>query len=504
MRARWLLLLFVPLACWGQDSIQVGSKRFTESYILAEIAAQTVTETGVANAVHQPGLGNTGILFAALKSGAIDVYPEYTGTIAFELLGLARPHSIDELNRRLLNRGLAVGVPLGFSNSYALAMTEQRAAALGIRRISDLAGVAQLRFGLSQEFFNRRDGWRALKEAYGLPTGNVRGLDHGLAYKAIAAGQVDVVDVYATDAKIVRYRLRVLADDRHFFPAYDAVLLYRRDLPQRFPGAWGALQALEGRISAARMTAMNAAAELSGQPFGRIASDFLAAVPAGEGNERRRNLLESLFGGDFWRLTGQHCLLVFASLALSVAIGIPLGIGAQRAPRWRHVILGGAGILQTVPALALLAFLIAALDRIGTLPAIVALFLYALLPIVRNTYTGLVEVRRSLRESAVALGLPRSTQLWLIELPLAARSILAGIKTSAVINVGTATIAAFIGAGGYGERIVAGLAVNDSVMLLAGAIPSAAMALIVQGAFDALDRLVVPRGLRAQAEGTRR
>jgi len=504
VRATWLLLVLVPLACWGQDSIQIGSKRFTESYILGEIAAQTVTATGVATAVHQRGLGNTGILFAALESGAIDVYPDYTGTIAFELLGLTRPHSIDELNRRLYARGLEVGVPLGFSNSYALAMTERRAADLGIQRVSDLARLPQLRFGLSQEFFNRRDGWQALKKAYGLPNENVRGLDHGLAYEAIAAGQVDVVDVYATDAKIVRYQLRVLTDDRRFFSAYDAVLLYRRDLPQRFPGAWPALQALEGRISAARMTAMNAAAELSGQPFGRIASDFLAAAPARDGIERRRNFLDSLFGDDFWRLTGQHCVLVFASLALSAAVGIPLGIGAQRASRWRHLILGGVGILQTVPALALLAFLIAALERIGTLPAIVALFLYALLPIVRNTYTGLVEVRPSLRESAVALGLPRNTQLLLIELPLAARSILAGIKTSAVINVGTATIAAFIGAGGYGERIVAGLAVNDSAMLLAGAIPAAAMALIVQGGFDALDRVVVPRGLRAQAEGRRR
>jgi len=498
VRATWFLLALLPLAGWAQNPVQVGSKRFTESYILGEIVAQTVDATGTSKAVHRRGLGNTAILFAALQSGAIDVYPEYTGTIVFELLGLKRPQSIGELNRRLESRGLAVSVPLGFSNSYALAMTERQAAMLGVRSISDLVHLSGLRFGLSQEFFNRRDGWPALKDAYGLSTGNVRGLDHGLAYEAIAGGQVDVVDVYATDAKIVRYGLRVLIDDRGFFPAYDAVLLYRRDLPERFPDAWAALQALEGHISAARMTAMNAASEISGRPFARIAGEFLGAAPSVDGEEHRRNFLDSLFGDDFLRLTGQHCMLVFASLALSIGVGLPLGIGAQRAPRWRHVILGGVGILQTVPALALLAFLIAALDRIGTLPAIMALFLYALLPIVRNTYTGLLEVRPSLRESAVALGLPRSTQLLLIELPLAARSILAGIKTSAVVNVGTATIAAFIGAGGYGERIVAGLAVNDSAMLLAGAVPAAAMALLVQGGFDALDRVAIPRGLRGQ------
>jgi len=495
MRAAWLVLL-VPLACWPQDSIQVGSKRFTESYILGEILAQTVNKSGAAHAVHRRGLGNTGIVFAALESGAVDVYPEYTGTIAFELLNLKRPQSIAELNRRLLSRGLAVGVPLGFSNSYALAMTEGRAEALGVRNISDLARLPRLRFGLSQEFLNRRDGWQALKKTYRLRASNVRGLDHGLAYEAVAAGQVDVVDVYTTDAKIVRYRLRVLADDRHFFPAYDAVLLYRRDLPQRFPAGWQALQGLEHRISAAQMTAMNAASALSGQSFVRVAREFLEDEGSSHAAGGRRSLAALLFGSDFWRITGQHCVLVFVSLALSVAVGVPLGIGAQRAPRWRHVILGGAGVLQTVPALALLAFLIAALDRIGTVPAIAALFLYALLPIVRNTYTGLLEIRPSLRESAVALGLPRGTQLLRIELPLAARAILGGIKTSAVINVGTATIAAFIGAGGYGERIVAGLAVNDSALLLAGAIPAAAMALIVQGGFDALDRFVVPHGLR--------
>lgn len=502
MRSAWLLLL-VPLACGAQDLVRVGSKRFTESYILGEIVAQTVTAGGGARAVHKPGLGNTGILFAALENGAIDVYPEYTGTIAFELLRLTHPQSIEELNRRLGSRGLAVGVPIGFSNSYALAMTQQRAQKLGIRSLSDLARHPQLAFGLSQEFVSRRDGWEALREAYGMSPAKVRGLDHGLAYEAIAAGQFDVVDVYTTDAKIVRYRLRVLEDDRRFFPAYDAVLLYRRDLPERFPGAWKALEGLDGRISAADMSAMNAAAELSAQPFARIAHDFLAGkLNAGlvEGN---RDLLETIFGGDFGRLTWEHCVLVFASLALSVAVGIPLGIGAHGAPRLRHAVLGSVGILQTVPALALLAFLIAALGQIGTLPAVTALFLYALLPIVRNTYTGLSEISPSLRDSAIALGLPRGTQLRLIEIPLAARSILAGVKTSAVINVGTATIAAFIGAGGYGERIVAGLAVNDNVMLLAGAIPAAAMALIVQGGFDALDRLVIPRGLRIRVEGQR-
>ncbi|MDH4173072.1 MAG: ABC transporter permease subunit, partial [Betaproteobacteria bacterium] len=136
----------------------------------------------------------------------------------------------------------------------------------------------------------------------------------------------------------------------------------------------------------------------------------------------------------------------------------------------------------------LFAFLIAALGTIGTLPALLALFLYALLPIVRNTHAGLLGVGAGMRDAARALGLSARQTLWQVELALARPTILAGVKTSAVINVGTATIAAFIGAGGYGERIASGLALNDSVMLLAGALPAAALALVVQGVFELAER----------------
>ncbi len=497
---RLLALLLTPALGLAQPAVNIGSKRFTESYILAEIMARTVDAAGEASARHRQGLGNTAILFAALKSGAIQLYPEYTGTIAFELLGLKNVPERAELNRELARHGLAAGVPLGFSNSYALAMLESRAAELGVTRISDLAAHPQLVLALSQEFLNRKDGWPALKLAYRLPFPDVRGLDHGLAYEALAGGRVDVMDVYSTDAKIVRYRLRVLRDDREFFPAYDAMILYRTDFPASFPRSWQALQGLQGRIFADQMTAMNAAAELSAVPFSTIAEDFLVARPSATAamQRERRSFLQALFGPDFWRLTEQHLVLVVVSLALGVLLGVPLGIWADRAPRARVWILGGAGVLQTVPALALLAFLIAALDRIGTVPAILALFLYSLLPIVRNTESGLAGVPRSLKDAALALGLGAGATLRLIELPLAGRTMLAGIKTAAVISIGTATIAAFVGAGGYGERIVAGLAVNDHVLLLAGAVPAAVMAIAAEGAFGTLDRLLIPPGLRNQ------
>ena len=493
--ACFAVVLLLTLPAVAGETVTVGSKRFTESYILGEIATQRIQATGSASATHRQGLGNTAILFAALKSGAIDVYPEYTGTLAFELLGLKRVPSLAELNTALDAHGLALSAPLGFGNSYALAMVASRAQALGIAKISDLARVADLRYGLSQEFLHRKDGWPALRAAYVLSAQPV-GLDHGLAYEAIKGGRVDVIDVYTTDAKLGRYGLHVLADDRAFFPPYEAVLVYRKDLPQRNPAAFGALQAMAGGISGATMIRLNAAAELDGQPFARVAANFLHSGAQPTATQSRPDWLAQLFAADFWRLTGEHCLLVFGALGLSVGVGVPLGVWAARSRRARPWILGVTGVLQTIPALALLAFLIAALGRIGMAPAVIALFLYGLLPIVRNTESGLAGVARGLRQAGYALGLRSGAVTRLIDLPLALPSVLAGIKISAVINVGTATIAAFIGAGGYGERIVAGLAVNDHAMMLAGAVPAALLALLIQGLFEAGERRFLRYELR--------
>ena len=494
---RRLLILCVAIGLTSQsaivfaDELRVGSKRFTESYILGEIVAQTARQTG-AEVAHRQGLGGTAILFEAIKTGAIDVYPDYTGTIALELLQ-SEAADLDTLNRGLRPLGLGVAVKFGFNNTYALALSESEAQRLDVSSVSDLAEQPQLRFGLSHEFLERNDGWLGLKRSYELPQ-SPKGLDHGLAFEAIASGQIDVMDVYSTDAKIARYGLRVLNDDKRYFPVYDAVLVYRLDVPDRFPRAWAALVNLEDRIDSTHMIAMNARAELDGASFATIAADFSDTPHLVQ--RGREGFLGKLIGPDFWRLTGQHLLLVFVSLAAAIIVGIPLGVWAARSDAVAQPILSTVGVIQTIPALALLVFLIPLLGRIGTIPALVALFLYSLLPIVRNTYSGLTDIAVSLRESARALGLPATARLRLVELPLAARPILAGIKTSAVINVGTATIAAFIGAGGYGERIVTGLALNDHALLLAGAIPSAALALLVQWMFDFADRWIVADGLR--------
>ena len=473
----------------------VGSKRFTESYVLGEVIRETLQAQGL-QAEHRPGLGNTGVLEQALSSGAVDLYPEYTGTIVRELLKRDAPGNptLAELNAWLAPRGLKAAVPLGFNNTYALAMLESRAAALGVSNISDLAGprASGLRLGLSHEFLERGDGWPALQRAYRLPLVPGAGLDHGLAYDAVRAGKVDLIDIYATDAKVGRYALRVLVDDRAFFPKYDAVLLMRAEFDP------APLARLAGRIDAASMIAMNAAVELDGQSFTQVAQRFLAGPGAGSSSNAatapqsaRRTVWQRLFADDLGRLAWQHVMLVFGSLAVAVGVGVPLGVAAWKWPRSAGWVLGVVAVLQTIPSLALLAFLIAALGSIGFVPALIALFLYALLPIVRNTHAGLQGVPAGLAQAAASLGLTPAQALREVQLPLALPTVLAGVKTAAVINVGTATVAAFIGAGGFGERIVAGLAVNDSAAMLAGALPAAAMALVVQALFDAIERRLV-------------
>ena len=489
--ARILLALALGLAAagaCGQEPLQVGSKRFTESYILGEILTQTARAAGEP-AEHRPGMGGTAILFEALRGGAIDIYPEYTGTIVREILKLKRPLDLRAINARLRPLGLEASTPLGFNNTYAIGMRRAQTERLGVRRISDLKRHPGLKLGFGHEFLGRRDGWPGLKAAYGLPQPTPRGLDHGLAYEALAAGEIDAMDVYTTDAKIARYDIVTLEDDRGFFPAYDAVLLYRLDAPGRFPKAFEAFRRLKGAIDAKRMVQLNARAELDKRSFSAVAAEFLA----GSKTVARRSLVSAVFAPDFTRLLREHIGLVFFSLAAAALIGIPLGIAAAKLRAVAQPVLALTGLVQTIPALALLAFLIPITGTIGLWPALIALFLYALLPIVRNTHAGLGEVSGGLHQAALALGLRSGTILARIELPLAAPTIMAGVKTSAVINVGTATIAAFIGAGGFGERIAQGLALNDNVMLLAGALPAAALALAVHALFELAERLLVRR-----------
>jgi osmoprotectant transport system permease protein len=494
----WVLLSGSAHAA-DAPALVVGSKRFTESYILGEIVAQTARPH--AQAEHRQGLGNTAVVLEALKAGAIDVYPEYTGTIDAEILKNAKPTDLAAMRRALEPIGLGVAVPLGFQNTYALAMTAAQATQRHIKAISDLARQPDLAVAVSHEFLGRADGWPGLAAKYGLahkPTG----IDHGISYEALASGRIAVTDIYSTDAKIAELKLTVLDDDQQYFPRYDAVLLYRLDLPKKAPAAWAAIQKLEGRIDAARMIAMNGDAELRSRAFADIARDFVQPSAAGGAGTARGGWWPRLVADDLGRLTREHLMLVVVSVLAAVLIGVPLGTAAAAWPRVEQPVMAVVGMLQTVPSLALFALLIPLLGRIGTLPALVALTLYALLPIVRNVTTGLKQVPAGLRDAAASLALKPWQRWWLIDLPLAMPVVVAGVKTAAVITVGTATIAAFIGAGGYGERIATGLALNDHATLIAGALPAAVLALVTQGLFELVERRLRRHRLAAPSTAT--
>lgn len=489
-----LTLEGVAAAC----TVTVGSKRFTESYILAEIFAAEIRHAGECEAKHTQGLGGTVIVWEALQQGSIDLYPEYTGTIAETILH----QPIKELSlmrTELRKKGIGVIGPLGFSNDYALVVSRQSSRINWVKTISDLKNYKELNYGFSNEFLGRTDGWPGLASAYGLHE-TPHGMDHGLAYDALKSGSIDVTDAYTTDAKIERYGFRALIDDKQFFPSYEAVILYRLDLEPR-KATMGHLGMLAGRIDQPTMTRLNAMAEIDGRAFADVGSSFSAEIHGGSANvdlAARPSFLRGMLGviGDEGP---RHAFLVFVSLLAAILVGVPLGILAHRRKRLGAIVMSLTGTLQTIPSLAMLAFFVPILG-IGWWPALVALFAYGLLPIVRNTLVGLEEVPALLCEVGEVMGLDASARLRRIELPLASRTILAGIKTSAVINVGTATIAAFVGAGGFGEPISTGLNLGDSTMVLEGAVPAALLALAVQGGFAWIESIAIPKGLRLASD----
>ena len=486
MKSFCVFLILLGTSSFAAEPTMIGSKKFTESYVLGEIATRTLNEAGIP-AQHRQGMGGTIILWQALRGGQIDVYSEYTGTITQEILKRSDQPTIEQIANELGKLGVAITEPLGFNNTYALVMRRSEAERLGIRTISDLRKHPELKIGLTHEFLDRHDGWQPLAQKYQLNPQSAVGIDHAIGYAALKNGSIDVKDAYSTDAKIAENDLTVLKDDRQFFPQYQAVFLFRSSLPT---STIVALRKLEGTIDEARMIQLNAEAERT-KDYARAASLYFgtnttSTITSGESFLRKLS-----------RWTLRHLELAGFSLLLSVVVGIPLGIFASRGGAVGHAILGFAGVVQTIPSLALLALLVPLpFFGISARTAIAALFLYGLLPIVRNTATGLQDIPRSLRESAIALGIGARARLWQIYLPIASRSILAGIKTSAVINVGTATLAALIGAGGLGEPILSGLNLNDHATILQGAIPAAVLALLVQWLFDLLDLILIPKGLR--------
>jgi len=485
------LLSLVPAGVVAADGIVVGSKAFTEGYVLGEIAAQTIESASTVPVTRKLGMGSTGILFEALKSGAIDVYSDYTGTLTEAILKRPDLKSIDAIQQALLALDLVMSGPLGFDDTYALAVKESFAEQHNLHSISDLAALeTKIRAAFSYEFMDRKDGFQGMAAAYHLHFApkNVNRMEHSLTYQAIDDGAVDLIDLYSTDAKIEKSRLRVLKDDRGYFPVYQAVWVARKAFTERHPREWQALLNLQGSISEQAMIDMNAQADIQHLSFAKIAAQHLGAE-APRSQSLKSNILQR---------TREHLWLVGIALLFSVLIGIPLGLVAVRFHAAGQAILILSALIQTVPSLALLCFLIP-LFGVGMKPALAALCMYSLLPVVLNTFTGVRTIDPKHLENARAFGLTGRQILLRIVLPLASPTVLAGIKTATIVSIGTATLAALVGAGGYGAPIVSGLSLNDVPTILTGAIPAALMALIAYGVFEILGLVLIPAGLRKQS-----
>lgn len=483
--------------------VRIGSKKFTESVILGEVLRLLDQEAGL-NVTHYREFGGTRIVFDALAAGEIDAYPEYTGTIRGEIFAGREVGDAEAMRQELAKLGIGMSESLGFNNTYALALTRARADELDVKTVSDLVRHPELQFALTHEFLDRADCWPALRKAYDLPQQKVVGVDHDIAYRQLLGGEVDVIDVYSTDAVIRQADLVLLEDDRSVFPRYEAVWLYRTDTADRLPAFRQAIERTQGTVTEAEMQAMNDRVE------SRTASESeTAALFLSEKLGVRLQVASIGYPQMIARHTLEHLDLVRQSLLPAIVVGVALGIFCQRFPGAGRGVMAGVGLLQTIPSLALLVLLLPVVAWLGyrsigegSVTAIVALFCYALMPMVRNTYTGLQAIPRGVVESATVLGLSRPSRLAEIELPIALPTILAGIRTAGVQNVGFATLGAIIGAGGLGQPILRGIRVSDLKLVLAGAIPAALLALGLQFLLDLLEWAIVPRGLkRAPARG---
>lgn len=484
-----LILIFsflcISLSSHADATITISSKPFTESRLLGEMLAQIIEAKTDLKVDRKLGMGQMAMLIEGMKADEIDFYVDYTGTLAHALLKKPSLVKISDIRSEMLKFNMNISDSLGFNNTYAVAMLEELAASRGIEKISDLKSHKDLKAGFNSDFIKRDDGYPKLQKVYGLGFESVSGITHGLKVQALTSKEIDLSELYATDSKLAKYPLRVLEDDKSAFPAYYAVIVANQKTINKYPKLWSELKSLEGIIARETMTGLNALVEIDGKKEAEVVADFLKNTKQEMVGETKLFLQRSL----------EHLFLVFVPLMFAIFLGIPMGLASFYNQRLGSVLIGFASTVQTIPSIALLCLLIPIVG-IGAIPAYIALFLYALLPIVQGTYVGLQSIDTKLIESAKTLGLSKAQQIKEILLPLASRSILGGVKTSAIINVGTATIAAFIGAGGYGEPIVTGLNLYDIPMILSGAVPAALMAVVLHLLFYGVERILVSPGLR--------
>ena len=528
-----LIVLFSTLFFWSffyerekadnsKKELVIGSKIFTENILLGELIALILEQNHGFKIKRKFNMGGTKLVFDALKAGSIDIYPEYTGTGYAMILKESQKLSPDEtylfVKKEFLKRHQLVwSPPLGFENTYILAVRKSDSRFQKINSTSELEGLDfPLQLASEHEFTERKDGWRLFSKNYKLNLKNnqILSMSASLMYSAIHNKKVDIIMAYSTDGRIKAYQLKTLKDDKKFFPSYLASYLTRQKLLNSHPEIKSIFQALENQISAEEMTALNNEVDQLKRGVSQTAQAFLlkkgilktenenwkpSAFTDQKSNplEEKESLASYYFQKRAYllKIFKEHLSLVFTALMLALFVSLPLSIWAVYNSKIEKALFFLINTLQTIPSIALLGALIPFLG-IGFAPAITALFIYSLLPLIRNSFEGIKNIDNSYIEISAGLGLTKWQILRFVQIPLALPVIIAGVRTSVVLLVGTATLAAFIGAGGLGDPIFRGIATLDSRLIFMGAIPSCALAVLLDKALNLLEKALVSKGLQ--------
>ena len=493
----------------AKQPLVIGSKNFSESIIIAQMLAILLEERFDVPVIRKFGLGGTKIAFDALVNDAIHVYPDYTGTgysMILKMSGEKAPTKVHQVVSQEFKQrwGISWSHSLGFDNTYALVVRSDDERFKGIHKISQLSGkVSSFIYAGAYEFMERKDGHDGFSKTYSLDFApkNVIAMGAGLMYSAIRDEEVDMIVAYSTDGRIQAYDLKKLEDDLNYFPPYQASILAKEKTLAQFPKFKEAIGLLEGLISEEEMIQMNDKVDRLKQESFTVARNFLInkRLLLGKINTAKAEIgfinFIKLKKDYLFKIITEHLILTFSALALAILISLPVGIGLTRYQHLAKFVFPIVNTIQTIPSLALLGFLIPFMG-IGFTPALVALFLYSLLPLIRNTYTGIQGVDRTYIEVSKGIGLTNFQILIHVEIPMAMPVILAGLRTAVVIVIGTATLAALIGAGGLGDPIFRGVSTVNSNLILLGAIPAALLAIIADKIIGISERFLVSKGIR--------
>ena len=494
----------------NKKQIIISSKAFTENIVLSEMLALLLEEKYNFKVVRKFNMGGTKLIFDSLINGYVDVYPEYTGTgyaMILKQSGEKDPKKTYKIiKKEFLKRfDLIWSLPLGFENNYALLVKEKDIRFKKINLISQLQNQAHsLRLAMDYEFAERKDGFESFSKNYKFSwsKNNLFAMNQGLMHSALNNKKVDMIMAYSTDARIKAFNLKTLKDDKKFFPAYEAAYLTRVDVLKHFPKLKKAFYDLEGHISEKEMIFLNYQVDQLKYEVPMVVKNFLIQKKLLTGKVqdlKKQNLMAYYFSKKDYllKIFIEHLILTFVSLFFALLVAIPIGIWATRNRQVEKIVFTLVNALQTIPSLALLGFLIPFLG-IGFVPAVATLFVYSLLPLIRNTFEGIKNVDRNFVEASAGMGLSLWQILRFIQIPLALPMIMAGVRTSTVIVVGTATLAAFIGAGGLGDPIFRGIATLDSRLIFLGAVPACLLAIFLDKSLGFLETLVISKGLKLE------